>query len=237
MLNITILTKGECAVLKAIAKNERIKSMCLIGLIFLSLILTVVQFISYNPTTITMSSIGRANPTWFILWGITTAFAVYLNFKLFAEKLGIRSRLFDWTLMIASAGMIAQALINGTSPWEGFVHMMTAATFGVLGTILLGTMLIVKQKKHGYTIPHFVLLAISAACLVVTFFMMGFVALFQVQLIIVALIIVFAINFVENWAIVENKQAITGECKIDQIIDNVIEQIMQDEAEDENTIK
>jgi len=191
-------------------KNRKIKSKiflftCLASSIVSIALSGVMVSLGENPNIDALSRIGEENHALFILWGVFTAVAIYMNYLLLAHRLDITNKFFYAVLTIGCSMVIVSSSVIGEHIALRVIHVTASGLFGLLCAVCLVILLIVKircnyNKKR--TAMYLTLMAVAGLLLVVTTIYVGwFTAYTQVLIINLCLVTMFLSNFVEKWSL------------------------------------
>jgi len=187
-----------------VSKRVLVKSILCGVFIVTSIVMSIVMISrGDNPTTDPFSAIGEQNRVLFLLWGVFTALAVYLNLRLLATRLNFKNKWFEIPLAIGCSSGIVTTVIVGAATWQRVIHVSSAMVFGVLCVACVVWMLIVKfmrKKKKRVFVPYVTAIFIVAVIFIFASAQTGwFTASTQMLLANVCLIIMFCSNFFEKW--------------------------------------
>lgn len=177
-----------------------IQKRCFIGaLTIMSVVLSLIHFYEHNPAERTMSSIGRENSLWFLVWGMFTGSAIYLNLKLLAKRLDFRYRWFGFLVVFAVINVLLTTIVNGTSRWEANFHWATAMMFGVTSAVCVFILLGVKRTRKRCRMPYLTIVTLAAVVTVIPIPIIGLSAMSQLVMLNACLAVLFYTNFIERW--------------------------------------
>lgn len=193
-------------------KTASVKRYIYAVLILLSIYLSLVSFIDTSPAEQTLSSIGGENRLWFFAWGISTAFAIYLNSRYLAECLNFHNKFFNICLAIGSFAAFGPPTIMGDLTIQVVVHWVTGMMFGILSFLCVFTLLVVKYKKTGKGFIYIPLVLVIAAIDVAFIFAQGLTAMCEIVILVAVEATVFFINFIERAeaTIAENEETLVS---------------------------
>ena len=150
---------------------------------------------SLSFTEVSLSAMGYEMGTWFILWGITTGIAIFLNLQFLASKLGMRRHLYRAFIgliaICAIAGIIFGSIVDLEPSPTRTVHIVASMIFGITSAIAMLFILIYKlaiRKGIRFTIGYLVALLLVGV----------FTGFSQIIMTSVALLIMLSANFVEQ---------------------------------------
>ena len=199
-------TKKPKKILTKDQMNRRVVAKKLFCVVFLviSILLstTMLAMAEGNLLEIAFSVIGDANQAMFIMWGVATAGAVYLNMKLLASRLQVKSKIFEVVLAVACLAAIPLVCITGYETWRRIVHVTSAMLFGILGIICVVFLFIMKlrRKSKKSAVPWLMAIFIVAVMFIYSTVQVGwFTAFTQILVINLCLIATFTSNFFEKW--------------------------------------
>jgi len=157
-----------------------------------------------SPRTLAFSQIGNENQALFILWGITTSLAVYLNLKLLRRRLKYNNKAFEILLAIGCSMAIVTTCVVGSETVRRVIHIGSAMAFGLLCVACVVWLMVIKywRKNKKATTIYLTAIALSALILIFSTISVGwFTAYTQILITNVSLIIMFFSNFVEKWTV------------------------------------
>lgn len=148
-----------------------------------------------NPIRVenTLSWIGYDYPFAFIVWGILTGAAYFLNLLQIYDKFGYSGKIGTVSLYAAPFMAVVVVLINDWG-WEGKVHLAGALAFITLNAVSLMAFLIKNFKNHiCYKATLFIVAAILLG-MIITYFAVDKSGLLELVPMWVGLVMLFLIN-------------------------------------------
>ena len=187
--------------------KDKIKVIICATAVIASIALSVVMVNrSYDPRRQPFTGIGLRHPELFIIWGVATALAIFLNMRLLAKRLHVRNKAFDMTLALGCAMLIVTSCIVGPAPiweWRRITHMVSAVIFGLTCVTLIVVLMVVKLRRKGKksSVTYLTAILLTLMFFVIATINVGqFPAYAQTMLINVCLVAVFCSNYIERWS-------------------------------------
>lgn len=190
--------------------------MCALSIILSVIMSGVMLSRGDNLVTAPFSEIGEQNRALFVIWGATTAAALFYNLRLLASRLSFHGRAFNVIAFVGCGMVIVTSSVVGLEPVRRIIHITSAALFGGITALCILFLLIVKfklKKNRKRTATYIFLLAIAAVIFIFATISAGwFTASTQMLIINVALVTMFFSNFVEKWTIAPHAESPEVEC-------------------------
>ena len=184
---------------------EGAKTMISGGAVVVSVALSIIMIsLSDSPGTDPFSAVGENNRILFFAWGFSTGLAVYMNLRLLARRLQVKSKFFEIALAIGCSMALVTTSIVGMQTLMRIIHVSSAAIFGLVCTMCVLAILIIKLKKKGKqtSVPYITALAIAGIVFIIATIYAGwFTAYTQILLANVCLVTMFCSNYIEKWTV------------------------------------
>jgi len=114
--------------------------------------------VMYNPFKTTLTEIGMNNQPLYIVWGVMTGAAVWLNTRIMSRRLGVNNKLINVLLGIGCVSIVLSVLVYKGNAFEmrflngdtlSHFHRTFAVIFGVLCAFsVLATLWAASGKKR-----------------------------------------------------------------------------------------